>query len=138
VTDTCGIAQTATHTVTVYAPSITLNKTAPATVPAGTPLTYTLYVTNTGYSDLSNVVLTDTLPAHITGGTAVPAPNGGNGSIAAGATITWTLGTLATHGSLPVTLVVNVSSPLTNGLVSQIEPCHCLKALPRRAARARR
>jgi len=45
---------------------LALTKSAAATVVAGTNLTYTLTVTNNGPSTASNVVVQDTLPAHVT------------------------------------------------------------------------
>ena len=45
----------------------------PATATVGTPLTYTLLVTNAGPSDAFDVTLTDTLPASLTVGSVGPA-----------------------------------------------------------------
>ncbi|MFP4344484.1 MAG: choice-of-anchor Q domain-containing protein [Anaerolineales bacterium] len=67
----------------------------PDPVISGEPLTYTVYVTNTGGVDLTGVTVTDTLPANVT-------PSGEQ---------VWTPGTLAVQGVWSDTLVVTAGAP---------------------------
>ncbi|MEX0427867.1 hypothetical protein AB3X52_09565 [Nocardioides sp. DS6] len=62
----------ATARVTTTAPSadVQLTKKAPATVYGGGPITYTIQAQNTGPSDATNVVVTDTVPDTVTNFTA--------------------------------------------------------------------
>src|SRR5262249_26091591 len=53
---------TATTNVTAAGADLSITKTAPATVPTGQALTYTLSVHNAGPSDATGVAVTDTLP----------------------------------------------------------------------------
>jgi uncharacterized repeat protein (TIGR01451 family) len=91
--------------VLVKAPMLEVNKQAvPNPVQAGTPLTYTLRVTNTGSFDL-HAVVTDTLPAHVT-------PTG---------VITWTP-TITVPGDVwTQTVVVNVEAGYTGTLTNVVE-----------------
>jgi uncharacterized repeat protein (TIGR01451 family) len=66
---------------------------SPASVLAGSPLTYTLRVTNTGNVDL-RATITDTLPVHVT-------PSG---------VLTWTPATIASGGVWSQTVVVTVET----------------------------
>ncbi|HEY2796429.1 MAG TPA: PKD domain-containing protein, partial [Thermoanaerobaculia bacterium] len=89
---------------TVTAPGLTIQKSAPATVLAGSNLTYTLRYGNTAAVDATGVTITDTLPA---GTTFVSASNGG--AFNAGS-VTWNIGTVPAGSSgLTVTLTVNVA-----------------------------
>ena len=76
--------------VTVYDPVFEVSKEYETSMVAGTLVTYTLNVTNTGNEEGSGVMLRDTLP---TGLTYV----GGDGSYSAGV-VTWDLGTIAAAG----------------------------------------
>jgi len=88
---------------------LTFTKSATPTVNAGDPLTYTIGVTNTGPSDATNLVITDTLDHHVTYTSASPAPDGfSNGDIF------WNIARLAPNHSARITLRVQVHSPLTN------------------------
>jgi uncharacterized repeat protein (TIGR01451 family) len=118
VTDTCGLTATTTSTVRVIAPALGFSKTGPGTAGPGSPIIYTLVVSNAGLDDLHNVALTDTLPAFIIGGYATPAPLGGNSAIAAGTTVTWNVGLLpASSDPYTVTLVVTLTNVIDNGTV---------------------
>jgi len=114
VSDSCGFTQAASHPITVHVPSVDLSKTAVGIAPAGAPLTYTLWITNTGLNDLSNVIVTDTLPSFITGGYAAPLVS--TGTIGAGQVITWAIGDVASGAQFSMTLVAMVASPITNGI----------------------
>ena len=83
------------------------------TIQTGNPLTYTIWITNTGPSIANNVVLTDTLPAELTfkSSSRTPAVNSPK--------VVWNLGNLGVGQSLSFTLVVNVTSP-TQTLLNSI------------------
>lgn len=105
---------TATAATTVN-PSIDLAITKtdsadPAT--NGSTLTYTITVTNTGPSAATNVRVTDILPSQLTFVSA--SASQGTASHASG-TVTGTLGTIASGGTVTMTInaTVNVTSPTT-------------------------
>ena len=99
-------------TAVTSAPVLSLAQTdSPDPVAAGGTLTYTLSYGNSGNANATNVVLTDTIPASTS---FVSATGGGTLS---GSTVTWPLGTVAAGGSGSVQLVVQVQSPLTNGIL---------------------
>ncbi|NLF01252.1 MAG: DUF11 domain-containing protein, partial [Anaerolineales bacterium] len=77
--------------MTVYAPSFEVSKVYTGNRVAGTPVTYTLTVTNSGNLTATGVVLTDWLPDWVTYG-------GGGDSYSAGL-ITWTLPSLAPNST---------------------------------------
>ena len=110
----------ATSTASVVANAdVQVTKTGPATINAGSNITYTLTVNNTGPSDAQAVSLSDTLPANTT--FVSLAQNSGPTftltTPAAGATgtATATLATLASGASATFTLVLNVNSSTANG-----------------------
>lgn len=89
---------------------------SPDPVTPGQPLAYTVVYSNASLVPATGVVVTDTLPSFITGGYASPIPTAG--TIAAGQTITWTVGGLAGNsGNQTINLVVTVTLPLTDGIV---------------------
>ena len=73
---------------------------SPDPVLVGVNLTYTLAVTNSGPSDATGVVLTDTLPA------GVSFVSASQGCAESGGTVTCNLGSLASSASASVTIVV--------------------------------
>ena len=93
--------------------NLTLTKTgSPDPVIAGNGLTYTLTVTNTGPSDATGVILTDTLPSGVTFKSASPVctpPSGDN-------QVTCNLGGIYSGDHEQVTIVVNVDSSTTVSL----------------------
>ncbi len=94
-------------------PSLTVTKQAdPGLVQAGSLLTYTIRVTNTGGVDL-HATITDTLPTHVTtGGTA------GGTTVLPGGKLVWTPFIAAPGGTwvrtVVVTAEVGYNGPLTN------------------------
>ncbi|HFD38694.1 MAG TPA: DUF11 domain-containing protein, partial [Anaerolineae bacterium] len=93
----------------------------PDPVGAGDVITYTIVVTNNTGGALSNLTVTDTVPAHttyITGSmnsktgvlTATQPP-----SITPSNLMTWTIGSLADGKSITMTFQVAADSPLVNG-----------------------
>jgi uncharacterized repeat protein (TIGR01451 family) len=96
--------------------SLTLTKSAPVTVTAGLPLTYTIVVTSTGPSTAYNVLITDTLPASVTVA-SVPI---GCASLGGGTQITCTVASLATGSTHSVEIAahtdpnLNQNTTLTN------------------------
>jgi len=73
--------------VTLALPSFTLEKSAPASVTAGTPFTYVITVTNTSSEDAIGVVVTDRLPSNVqlVGGTI------SDGGVYANGIVSWTV-----------------------------------------------
>ena len=108
-------ADTAGATVTLNPPpggqaDLALDKSAPATAPAGGTFTYTLSVTNNGPDAASGVTVVDTLPA----GVSFVSASAGC-SFAAG-TVTCSLGSLA--GAASVTVTIIVTAPAQPGVIS--------------------
>ncbi len=113
------LSESASAAVTIVSShTIDVNKTAePDPVDAGGLLTYTITYAATGNSPTGNVTLTDAVPANTT---FISASDGGT---EAGGVVTWDLGDLlprasgVTSASGSVTMVVQVDTPLVNGLV---------------------
>lgn len=86
-------------------PYLMISKSGPTTVTAPEPITYTLYVTNTGSYTASNLVITDTIPSgasYVSGGTQV------------GNIVSWTVSSLAANDSTQAAFVVSALSDVTN------------------------
>lgn len=96
---------------TVVAPTLSVIKTAPPIVVAGSNLTYTLTYTNNGTTDAPIAFLQDTVP---TGTVFVSATGGGTLDIN---TVFWTVGPVPAGGSGSVTFTVQV---LTTGPVDNV------------------
>lgn len=107
--------------ITAVTPSadVAVTKNGPATVAAGTNITYTVPVTNLGASDAANVSLTDAVPT----GTTFVSANQTTGptflcntpAVGATGTITCTIATLAPDASATFTFVMNVPSSTADG-----------------------
>ncbi|GIK40830.1 MAG: hypothetical protein BroJett011_46630 [Chloroflexota bacterium] len=76
----------------------------------GEPLTYTLTVTNSSFADATNIVVTDTLPASVSFGSATSS----QGSCSGTTLVTCNLGTLAGGATATITIVV---TPTVEGVV---------------------
>ncbi|HEB66235.1 MAG TPA: DUF11 domain-containing protein, partial [Chloroflexi bacterium] len=87
------------------APSIT--KSAPANVAPGATFTYTISVENMLGRELTGLVITDTVPADLSG--IIPL----DGGMYANGTITWTVASLADQGSVDVRF--SATAPITAG-----------------------
>jgi uncharacterized repeat protein (TIGR01451 family) len=109
-TDNNSANNTATFDSTVNVPQadLALTKTGPATVAAGSQVTYTLSLTNNGPSDAQGVNVADTLPA---GETFVSASEG-TGS---GTSFTDTIGTFANGATRTITIVAQVGAAVAGG-----------------------
>lgn len=91
-------------------PLLTVSMTdAPDPIAAGGTLTYTLTYANTGDTDATGVIITDSVPAN----TSFTSATAG-GTLSSGV-VTWSLGTVAAKASGTVLLTVKVNSPLVNG-----------------------
>ena len=105
---------TDTDTLTPQA-DLAVVKTGPATIIAGTDVSYNITVTNNGASDAQSVSLGDVFPAGVTfvsqNQTAGPAFTLGN----TGSQITDTIGTLAAGATASFTLVGHVNASAANG-----------------------
>jgi uncharacterized repeat protein (TIGR01451 family) len=87
------------------APGLTISKSAPASVPSGSNLTYTIGYSNTGSVNATNVIIRDPLPA---GTTFVSATNGGT---LTGANVVFNVGTVnAGTGAQTVSFTVRVTA----------------------------
>ena len=106
---------------------LNLTKTGPASVVAGTGMTYTLTVRNDGPSAATSVVLTDTMPAGVSftsvattvGTCTYGQPTGRDlrcalGTLASGATVTVTVDGLVAPDVTPGTVLVN-DAAVTSG-----------------------
>ncbi|RMF03858.1 MAG: DUF11 domain-containing protein, partial [Chloroflexi bacterium] len=89
----------------------------PTTVIPGNLLTYTLVVSNVGDFQATNVVVTDTIPAHTRYISSNPPAT--VTTVTAGSVITWGISQLNVGQTVPLTLVVRTDSVITNGTVIQ-------------------
>jgi len=95
-------------------PGVSPTNTGPASIPAGTPLSYTVQVTNSDLANpATNVTLTDTVPAGATFLSSVP---GGPTCSFSTPTLTCGLGNLAAGTSTTVT--INLTAPTSVGSVT--------------------
>ena len=95
------------------APVLTISKSAPASVTAGSQLTYTITYGNTGSASASGVTIQDVIP---TGATFASATAGGTLS---GSVITWNIGSLgAGVTGQTVQFTVNVTGAAGTSLVN--------------------
>jgi uncharacterized repeat protein (TIGR01451 family)/MYXO-CTERM domain-containing protein len=95
----------------VCAPNVLVTASAaPNPVVDGAQITYTLNYASIGSDTATNVVLTDAVPANTT---FVSASNGGAFS---NGTVTWNLGALPSGTAHAVTMVVQVASPVADGI----------------------
>jgi uncharacterized repeat protein (TIGR01451 family) len=76
----------------------------------GEPLNYTITITNTSFDDATNVVVTDTLPADVTFGSATPS----QGSCSSPNPVICNLGTLTSGATATITIVV---TPTVEGII---------------------
>lgn len=110
---TTAISSNTVNTTLINTTGLTLIKQGPSTghVAAGSPISYTLQLTNAGPSDATGVVLTDIVPAAITGVSWSLTPSG----TAAVAT-----GSPATGSGNNVNTKVNIPAGAGNGIAVQI------------------
>ncbi|MET0997188.1 MAG: Ig-like domain-containing protein [Marmoricola sp.] len=91
---------------------VVTSKVAPPTVVAGGSLTFTITVTNNGEDPATDVVVTDTLPADLSGVTA------SDGGVFSGGTVVWTLGSLAVGETRELT--ASGTAPSTGTLLNSV------------------
>ena len=103
-------------TVNTEADLVIVKSDDPDPVIAGETLTYTLVITNTGPSDATGMIVTDTLPLGVTFGSATPSQGGPCDE--AGGAITCNLGTVDGGNAATVTIVVTVDSSTTGMLLN--------------------
>ena len=96
-------------------PGFQVSKTAPATVTAGSTLTYTFTVRNEGDAVATNVRLTDTLPT----GTTFISATGGTGVSVSNGVFSMNLSDIAPDSQVTATMTVRVPSTLTGNVVNQ-------------------
>ena len=116
--DASNNSSTATTTITASA-DLSVTKTAPATVDAGTNLTYTITVANPGPSDAQTVSLSDPLPpgsTFVTGSQTVgPVFTCTTPAVGAGGTVDCSIATLAMGDSATFSLTILVPAGATPG-----------------------
>jgi uncharacterized repeat protein (TIGR01451 family) len=111
-TDPNAANNTATATTAVRASAnVSVTQTAPASVPAGGGILYTITVTNAGPEAAAAVTLADALPAGLTAPTATT--TAGSCSIVSGA-LSCALGTFASGASVTVTVAGTVNTTATS------------------------
>ncbi|MEA1965036.1 MAG: hypothetical protein U9O41_07930 [Candidatus Aerophobetes bacterium] len=84
----------------------------PDPVPAGELLSYTLTYQNMATDNVTETVITDTLPYEVSYVSASPAPNSTSDG-----TLTWNIGKLAPGASGNITITVRVNTPIDSGTV---------------------
>jgi uncharacterized repeat protein (TIGR01451 family) len=97
-------AQSEETTTVVTKPVLAIEKTGPKKIYLGRSMQYDITVTNKGDSPATQTVLTDSVPANVTG---VKATDGGT---VAGSQITWNIGTLAPNASKKVSVSYSPSA----------------------------
>ncbi len=95
--------------------NLAVAKSGPATITAGTDVTYTVTLTNNGPSTASNVALTDDVPAGMTFVSATQ-NTGPTFICGGGATITCTIGTFAPSATATFTFVMHVAPSATGSI----------------------
>jgi uncharacterized repeat protein (TIGR01451 family) len=97
----------------VYYPILAIEKSGPALVLPGEPITYSLFITNTGTLTATNLIITDTLPAganYLNGGTLMP-----------GGVVSWTLPSLGVGADARVQFAVTAThGTITNAIYGVI------------------
>jgi uncharacterized repeat protein (TIGR01451 family) len=98
---------------------LAITKTGPATYVPGSPLTYTLVVSNLGPSTSTNAMVSDTLPADLAGATWTAVYAGGAAGPASGSgNVNATLTTLPLGGTATFTIIATadyrLDAPLSN------------------------
>jgi uncharacterized repeat protein (TIGR01451 family) len=90
-------------------PVLAIDKSGPGTADPGTPIIYTLTITNTGWTTATTVVVTDVVPTgadYVSGGTLMP-----------GDVVSWTVPSLAQlGGSAQVQFVVTATETIANSV----------------------
>jgi uncharacterized repeat protein (TIGR01451 family) len=105
-----------TNTPVVTPPNLAITKTGPANAKVGTPLTYTIIVTNTGGTAATGATVTDVLPAGLID---ISATDLAGTVVVKGNTVTDTLGTLAaTNGKEQITITATPNLSLSGQSVT--------------------
>ena len=108
---------------------VSLDKTAPLTVVAGTDITYTIYVTNEGPETATGAIVTDTMPFQVTTNSALfNVPGGSSGSCSitpnpAGDIVVCNLGDIGADIVGTITIIGRVAADTPEGadLTNQAE-----------------
>jgi len=93
---------------------VTVTKSGPAAVTAGTNASYTLAVANSGPSTAGNVTLSDVLPAGETF-VSLTQTSGPTFTCTTGSTVTCNIASLTSGNSASFTLTVNIAANVANG-----------------------
>jgi chitinase len=108
ITDTYGLTDSNTTTITITLPDLTITKSGPSEVEPGEPITYTLVAANNGTAAATSLVITDALPS---GATFVTASDGGS---LMGNTVSWSVPSLDAGGEVTLTLTITAPETVTN------------------------
>jgi uncharacterized repeat protein (TIGR01451 family) len=105
----------------VYAVALGISKTdGQSTVLPGAPLTYTIVVANSGPADAVDVLVTDSLPASLTGATWTCAASAGSNCPAAGTGSINASVTVADGGSVTFTVHATVADNASGKIVNTV------------------
>ncbi len=120
VVDPGGLSTSDTVSVTVTdKPFLTISKTGPLTVETGTPIAYSLTITNIGLTEATDVVITDAVPTgatYLEGGTLLPTN-----------VVSWSVPSLAPNGG---TATVTFAVTATKGIVNERYGATCADCIP--------
>jgi uncharacterized repeat protein (TIGR01451 family) len=95
--------------------NVKIEKSGPATVPRGSPITYTLAWASDGPGISENTTIVDTLPTGVSFTSASPPP-----SSVSGQTLTWNLGTVSAGASGTITVNATVSTTAPSSLTNRV------------------
>ncbi len=106
---------TATTQTSIVRADLAVSKSAPASVQSGDLLTYTIYVTNTGVLPASNVLISESVPAELSGiTTTITVANGTLVTLADG--FVWQVAELGAGESAEIVVTATVAANLLDGV----------------------
>ncbi|MGO4292882.1 gliding motility-associated C-terminal domain-containing protein [Chitinophaga sp. RAB17] len=120
------VARDSVNTRIVNTPGVSITKSGPQQVNAGSPVTYNIDLTNAGPSDLVNALVKDIVPAQIKQVTWSISLDG-SATLAAGTAVTGIGNTISFHGNVPAgntngihVIVTGIADPDFTGVITNI------------------